>query len=348
MIFEIHYNQKDKQRREYDGAKCIVGRSGKAGIQIDHESLSRNHFEIEWDGKNFYLTDLNSTNGVYVNGERIVTAERVLYKNFFPIEIGSEISIYVSMQEDPEEVKVEQKKHSTSSLQSGNEPTRKLPAQNEARTNRAKNSPPKEKHASNKTPFLILLVFLGGSYYYYENFNKIDQAAPVTGAADAVKPNAAAALKVQTLDFKSWMTKNDCSQFGSLCESTGLNRPNELISLQDDKFIVYVNFDEFIKKLDSVSLNKQPPADQAEYALAYYASHPSIIEEFRKSTLPYLIVVGVSELERIKYATVVDVPNLPAFTSESHKAYFSTIFNGAIYRPFRISLRPHLIFTTIL
>ena len=48
-----------------------VGRSSKADIQIDHESISRNHAKlINRDGK-VTLEDLGSTNGSYVNDEQV-------------------------------------------------------------------------------------------------------------------------------------------------------------------------------------------------------------------------------------------------------------------------------------
>ena len=56
------------------GAPVIVGRSATATIRIDTPGLSRQHFELEWDGHACLLRDLNSRNGVMVNGERVTEA----------------------------------------------------------------------------------------------------------------------------------------------------------------------------------------------------------------------------------------------------------------------------------
>src|SRR4051812_36919988 len=48
-----------------------IGRSTRADIQIDQESVSRNHAKIVNTGKSIILRDLGSTNGTYVNDDLI-------------------------------------------------------------------------------------------------------------------------------------------------------------------------------------------------------------------------------------------------------------------------------------
>ena len=50
----------------------VIGRSSKVDIQIDEESISRNHAVIEHDGDQLVIRDLKSTNGTFVN-DRTVT-----------------------------------------------------------------------------------------------------------------------------------------------------------------------------------------------------------------------------------------------------------------------------------
>ncbi len=52
-------------------AQIIIGRSSKADIQIDQESVSRNHCKIINTGKAILLRDMGSTNGTYINDELI-------------------------------------------------------------------------------------------------------------------------------------------------------------------------------------------------------------------------------------------------------------------------------------
>lgn len=49
-----------------------IGRSSKCDVQIDQDSVSRNHCRIQLNGKTYSIRDLGSTNGTYVNDELIV------------------------------------------------------------------------------------------------------------------------------------------------------------------------------------------------------------------------------------------------------------------------------------
>ncbi|MSP62543.1 MAG: GGDEF domain-containing protein [Myxococcales bacterium] len=54
-----------------DQATINIGRSSRADIQIDQESVSRNHARISNTGKSLILRDLGSTNGTYINDDLI-------------------------------------------------------------------------------------------------------------------------------------------------------------------------------------------------------------------------------------------------------------------------------------
>ena len=54
-----------------DRPSIVLGRSSKADIQLDQESVSRNHCKLINTGKSIMLRDLGSTNGTYVNDELV-------------------------------------------------------------------------------------------------------------------------------------------------------------------------------------------------------------------------------------------------------------------------------------
>lgn len=59
------------QRYVISAARTVVGRDASADIQIADNGLSRQHFEIIWDGAAAGVRDLQSTNGTKVNGRPI-------------------------------------------------------------------------------------------------------------------------------------------------------------------------------------------------------------------------------------------------------------------------------------
>jgi diguanylate cyclase (GGDEF)-like protein len=54
-----------------DRKQIVIGRSSKADVQVDQESVSRNHCKLINTGKSLMLRDLGSTNGTYVNDELV-------------------------------------------------------------------------------------------------------------------------------------------------------------------------------------------------------------------------------------------------------------------------------------
>ncbi len=59
-------------------SSIIVGRSDICDIYIDDTKMSRQHFVIENDNGNFYVTDLQSRNGTMLNGIRINSRQQLL------------------------------------------------------------------------------------------------------------------------------------------------------------------------------------------------------------------------------------------------------------------------------
>ena len=48
-----------------------IGRSSKNDLFLDHESISRHHARITFDGTSYWVSDLNSTNGTFVNDDPV-------------------------------------------------------------------------------------------------------------------------------------------------------------------------------------------------------------------------------------------------------------------------------------
>lgn len=59
------------------GERTVVGRGDKVDISLEDTSVSHKHFEIIWNGQSYILRDLGSTNGTYVEGNKIQEATLV-------------------------------------------------------------------------------------------------------------------------------------------------------------------------------------------------------------------------------------------------------------------------------
>jgi hypothetical protein len=76
------------QSYELVGSSVDIGRSEENDIQISDMSVSRMHLNIMEKDGSFFVKDLNSQNGTYVNGSRITPDEYYEIKESYPIVIG--------------------------------------------------------------------------------------------------------------------------------------------------------------------------------------------------------------------------------------------------------------------
>ncbi|MCM3689468.1 MULTISPECIES: FhaA domain-containing protein [Kocuria] len=60
------------ERFSINADSIVLGRSAEADITVEDTGVSRKHLEIRRQGEHFLAVDLGSTNGSYVDGERVI------------------------------------------------------------------------------------------------------------------------------------------------------------------------------------------------------------------------------------------------------------------------------------
>jgi len=73
------------------GKEYIVGRHSEKDIRIDDRNVSRNHFKIQVKGNRYFITDLYSKNGTFVEGRDLIPGIETEVKEGVPIVIGMTI-----------------------------------------------------------------------------------------------------------------------------------------------------------------------------------------------------------------------------------------------------------------
>ncbi|MGR9053003.1 MAG: FHA domain-containing protein [Gammaproteobacteria bacterium] len=84
-FLNVYFNNRLKAKHEVKSLITRIGRDSDNDVVIDNAGVSGHHAEIVKDGIRYTIYDLNSTNGVFVNGERISDIE---------LKFGDEISIF--------------------------------------------------------------------------------------------------------------------------------------------------------------------------------------------------------------------------------------------------------------
>lgn len=83
----------EKVDQSIDKTSFTIGRSKEADIVLKIEGMSRKHLQVDIDGDQIYITDLNSSNGVFINEEKIEPGKKVPYHTFLPLTVCAGISI---------------------------------------------------------------------------------------------------------------------------------------------------------------------------------------------------------------------------------------------------------------
>jgi len=76
--------RKTMQVFDFEKTSIVVGRGEDTDILIDNPSMSRRHAEFRQEGAGWVVEDLGSSNGTFLNGERIEGAKSV--------EVGTEVA----------------------------------------------------------------------------------------------------------------------------------------------------------------------------------------------------------------------------------------------------------------
>ncbi len=84
------------QEIRWEQPVLTIGRDPGNDLVIDHKLASRRHARFEQDQSGFYIRDLDSTNGTYLNGERISGAQ--LLRNNDEVWVADTVVVF----RDPE------------------------------------------------------------------------------------------------------------------------------------------------------------------------------------------------------------------------------------------------------
>jgi hypothetical protein len=85
-----------------EGDQLVIGRDSSSAITINDAEVSRKHARLTFQGGKYVIEDLGSTNGTFVNGQRLVSP--VVLKTGDVISLGEQIVLmYEVLSIDPGE-----------------------------------------------------------------------------------------------------------------------------------------------------------------------------------------------------------------------------------------------------
>jgi pSer/pThr/pTyr-binding forkhead associated (FHA) protein len=88
MILKISIGNEPVNEVELQDGSYIIGRSSKASILVNAEGVSRLHAQIRLEEGSFYVTDLDSMNGTFINFEKIPANIETIWPIYFPLQLS--------------------------------------------------------------------------------------------------------------------------------------------------------------------------------------------------------------------------------------------------------------------
>jgi predicted component of type VI protein secretion system len=92
-----------------EGDQLLIGRDSSSSIAINDAEISRKHARLNFQGGKYVIEDLGSTNGTFVNGQRLVSP--VVLKSGDVVSLGEQIVLmYEALSSDPGETVISARK----------------------------------------------------------------------------------------------------------------------------------------------------------------------------------------------------------------------------------------------
>lgn len=100
MRIEVLVDNEDPQIFSFNKPKLIVGSHESCDIILDSGSVSRKHIVLVAEDDNYFVVDQGSTNGSFINEERLVPGRKTEWTSFFPVRLSGNILLSLLSDED--------------------------------------------------------------------------------------------------------------------------------------------------------------------------------------------------------------------------------------------------------
>ena len=160
--------------KDFKSTQVSIGRSNRSDFVVTNDSLSRQHCLVELVEGEFFVTDLASSNGVFIDGNKIAPNQRTLFKSFNALSIGALECIIEDVSDVPETLHYKEVKNAEV-----------VGPQNKTKMIKR----PEAKPEASKIQLLIVpLAILGFAVYYFANSEREIEKTVINSTETESKP----------------------------------------------------------------------------------------------------------------------------------------------------------------
>lgn len=167
----------------FEGKSATIGRSPKCEIVIPHDGVSRQHCRIDLENGEFFVTDLASTNGVLIDGNKIAPNKKTVFQTFLPLSFGPVQSLTI-LDESPAGFTTTLSGTSITETLAGNKQIKEKIAAHKSSSQPKPATPPKKKKGGIDIKMILATLFAVGimvfAYYLHQMQSSEDSALPAS------------------------------------------------------------------------------------------------------------------------------------------------------------------------
>ncbi len=164
MHLDLVLHNADKIQLQTDKTSVVIGRSSKCDIVISHESMSRQHCRIDFSDGGYFVTDLGSSNGVFIDDTKIEPNTPTPFQTYLNLSFGFVTSCHINAEAPVKDVPAQDNPQQNFGS---------LPVKARTPAPRATSEAPREK-SKTQSYLLNIVAFLGVIFaiYYYMTHEK--------------------------------------------------------------------------------------------------------------------------------------------------------------------------------
>jgi hypothetical protein len=309
LIFHIQ----DKKPKTFiiDKETVTIGRDEGCDVVLPYAGFSRKHAEINLIHDEIYVTDLGSTNGVHINGERIPPYEKTKTQSYLGLQIGPATQVEIITEEESAQIPVVNKKaeitgtNTNLSINQSSHVTRTTVLDISNSKSGVKKKAPKKEFPKNEIfIFLAILLVIGLGYVYTSGNDdvEVDSQLVEVNPATVNAPTETEFLTKTVLD--SIYKKASCdSDMAKWCEAGGLKvASKEGVVIESKTLVVYLNMDSFVNEFHGEVFNQMDLGQRLEILALKRVFFSNLLSTYLRQNLLDTLQVVVGNIKEDQYS----------------------------------------------
>lgn len=285
----------------------IIGRGADCDVVLPFEGFSRRHAQIEFVNGEIFVTDLASTNGVFINGSRVSPNEKHRFQNFLKLQIGPAYEVEVLEEASDRTAPSFNIQNLSSGMNQHKPETPEHTKTIQLEERELKRSPKRHKESrassegKSKLPMLIFpIIIIVFAVYYSLNKNGEDAvSAPapqqvVEVAAPLTEVNFLSSAMLSSLfkDKSCAGPSNDWCQVARILEGS-----NEGVSIEGKNLVIYLDMSDFGEEKFHEEFEKLEDEKKLEIIALRRIFNSNLLRSFTRQTDfdTLQVVIGVNK-----------------------------------------------------